>query len=474
MNRSQALKVIALIALAAPSARAQDAPRRNEVRPPVVRTAASRPFGTQQELATMQQAWLAKRLDTFVPSLMRREGIDFWVISMREYNEDPVFTSIVSPETFAARRRTIYIFFDKCAATNQPAAPACIERIALGGTSQGGVWTARRSTKAVTAAVNGRQAELWGDEQWQALKQVIEEKNPKVIGINRSKTFAFTDGLTSGELQGMSEALGERWTSKFRDAEELPLELIASRLPDEEAFFQKMTAHVWAMTQEMFSSRVITPGKTRTSELVWWWRQRVADEGLATWFQPSISVQRKGVTDVGADPVIQRGDVLHCDVGITVARLNTDTQHNGYVLLPGETDAPAGLKKALANANAMQDIAMEEIRPGRTGNEILKSVLDRMKAKGIDGTMYSHPIGIHGHGSGPPIGLWDYQDGVPGRGDAKVTASMWYSIELQATTPVAEWGGQPVRMAQEEDMIIGADGRARWALKRQDKLFLVK
>jgi Xaa-Pro aminopeptidase len=474
MNRSQALKVIALIALAAPSARAQDAPRRNEVRPPVVRTAASRPFGTQQELATMQQAWLAKRLDTFVPSLMRREGIDFWVISMREYNEDPVFTSIVSPETFAARRRTIYIFFDKCAATNQPAAPACIERIALGGTSQGGVWTARRSTKAVTAAVNGRQAELWGDEQWQALKQVIEEKNPKVIGINRSKTFAFTDGLTSGELQGMSEALGERWTSKFRDAEELPLELIASRLPDEEAFFQKMTAHVWAMTQEMFSSRVITPGKTKTSELVWWWRQRVADEGLATWFQPSVSVQRKGVTDVGADPVIQRGDVLHCDVGITVARLNTDTQHNGYVLLPGETDAPAGLKKALANANAMQDIAMEEIRPGRTGNEILKSVLDRMKAKGIDGTMYSHPIGIHGHGSGPPIGLWDYQDGVPGRGDAKVTASMWYSIELQATTPVAEWGGQPVRMAQEEDMIIGADGRARWALKRQDKLFLVK
>ena len=45
------------------------------------------------------------------------------------------------------------------------------------------------------------------------------------------------------------------------------------------------------------------------------------------------------------------GDVLHCDVGITVARLNTDTQHNAYVLKEGETDAPEGLKKALANAN---------------------------------------------------------------------------------------------------------------------------
>ena len=172
--------------------------------------------------------------------------------------------------------------------------------------------------------------------------------------------------------------------------------------------------------------------------------------------------------------MILRGDVLHCDVGITVARLNTDTQHNAYVLLPGETDAPAGLKKALANANIMQDIAMEEIRPGRTGNEVLKSVLERMRARSVNGTMYSHPIGMNGHGAGPLVGLWDYQDGVPGRGDAKVGPSMWYSIELQATTPVPEWGGQQVRMAQEEDMMIGADGKARWAHRRQDTLFLVR
>ena len=117
---------------------------------------------------------------------------------------------------------------------------------------------------------------------------------------------------------------------------------------------------------------------------------------------------------------------------------------------------------------------MDEIRPGRTGNEILTASRSRMKAKQIDGTVYSHPIGLHGHGAGPLIGLWDYQDGVPGRGDAKVIPSMWFSIELQATTPVPEWNGQAVRMAQEEDAIVGADGKIRWALKRQDKLFLVK
>jgi hypothetical protein len=438
--------------------------------------AAERPFGTLREQAAMQQAWLKERLATFLPPLMRKYGIDLWVVPMREYNEDPVFTSIVAPETFAARRRTIYVFFDKCAAAGSPVAAACIERLALGGTSQGGVFETRTSTRAVTggAAVGGRRAELWGDEQWELLKTVIEERKPRLIGINRSTVFAFTDGLSSGELDGMSRALGPSWTAKFKDAERLPLDLIASRLPAEEAFFQKMTALVWQMTQTMFSEKVIVPGKTRTSDLVWWWRQRVNDQGLGTWFQPSVDVQRQGAPTLEADPVILPGDVLHCDVGITVARLNTDTQHLAYVLKPGETDAPEGLKKALANANALQDITMEEIRVGRTGNEVLQAVLTRMKAARIDGTEYSHPIGMHGHGAGPLIGLWDRQEGVPGRGDATVIPSMWFSIELQATTPVPEWGGQPVRMAQEEDAIVGADGKVRWALRRQDRLFLIR
>ena len=300
-----------------------------------------------------QQAWLKQRLDTFLPALMRANGIDLWVVPMREYNEDPVFNSITAPETFAARRRTIYVFFDKCAATKAPAAASCIERVALGGTSQGGAVRrphldqgGRRLPSAAARRSSG------ATNSGRLLKQVIEERKPSVIGIDRSTVFAFSDGLSSGELKGMSEALGAAWTSKFKDAERLPLDLIASRLPEEEAFFNKMTALVWQMTQTMFSDKVIVPGQTRTSDLVWWWRQRTNDQGLGTWFQPSIEVQRQGVTpeSLGADPVIQPGDVLHCDVGITVARLNTDTQHMAYVLRPGETDAPAGLKRALANA----------------------------------------------------------------------------------------------------------------------------
>ncbi|MEX2181356.1 MAG: M24 family metallopeptidase [Gemmatimonadaceae bacterium] len=437
-----------------------------------------RPFGTLREQAVLQQRWLDARLRTVLPALMRKHGVDAWVIPMREYNEDPTFSSLVSPTTFAARRRTIYVFYDRCAKDGRtdPGDGSCIERIALGGSSQGGLYDARRAATTVAADVGGRQAELWGDSQWQVLKQVLEERDPRVIAINVSRTFAFSDGLTAGERDGMTAALGERWSARFRSVDALPLEFIATRLPEEEVVYRQMQELVWSLTQRMFSAAEITPGVTRTSDLVWWWRQRVNDLGLGTWFQPSVSVQRRGVSSaqLGDDPIIQRGDVLHCDVGIIALGLSTDTQHNGYVLLPGETDAPAGLQRALQNANRLQDLLLEELRAGRTGNEILAATLGRMRAEGIDGTVYSHPIGMHGHGAGPLIGRWDHQDALPGIGEERVIPGMWYSIELQATTRVEEWGGQPVRMAQEEDALVGPDGRPRWALRRQDRLFLVR
>jgi hypothetical protein len=454
-----------------------------------------RPFGTLREQADVQQRWLTRRMSIVLPMMMRKHGVEMWVVPMREYNEDPVFSSIVSPTTFAARRRTIYVFYDSCGVGRVRFAPASpvaapkpqtpnpkpcdIERIALGGTSQGGVFSAVRSTKPAAGPAGAqaqRQAELWGDEQWQVLKKVVEERKPRSINIDVSHIFAFSDGLSAGELEGMRTALGPSWAQKFKRNDALALDLIAMRLPDEEIAYERMTKVVWGIIDTAFSNAVITPGVTRTQDVVWWMRQKVNDLGLGTWFQPSVEVQRMGATEeqLGDNPIIQRGDVLHCDFGITAYRLNTDTQHMGYVLRDGETDVPPGIQRALENSNKLQDIVTDEIRPGRTGNEILRASLARMRAEGIDGTVYTHPIGLHGHGAGPLIGLWDYQDGVPGRGDAKVIPSMWFSIELQATTPVPEWKGQPLRSAQEEDAMVSAEGVIRWAWQRQTKYWLVR
>jgi hypothetical protein len=114
------------------------------------------------------------------------------------------------------------------------------------------------------------------------------------------------------------------------------------------------------------------------------------------------------------------------------------------------------------------------MHPGRTGNEVLGDVLHAMREAKIDGSVYTHPIGDHGHAAGPLIGLWDLQQGVPGRGDVPLVAGSWFSIELQASTPVPEWDSQKLSVALEEDAVLDEQGRMSWVLKRQTEYHLVK
>ncbi|MCI0693038.1 aminopeptidase P family protein [candidate division KSB1 bacterium] len=418
-----------------------------------------------REQATIQQEWLKLRLERVLPTLMRRDGVQMWLIICREYNEDPVFFSLVSATQFAARRRTIYVFFDRGEKDG-------IERLALGGGAQGGLYTVYRDSE-----VENR--ELWGQGQWALLRKLIEERQPKTIAIDISHTHAFSDGLSAGEYEQLTDALGEKWKSRFVRAENLPLDFISIRLPEMMPIYRQMMDTVHWLINRAFSNEVITPDKTTNDDVVWWLRQTVNDMGLGTWFHPTVRVQRPGmpfgsILSERAETVIERGDVLHVDFGITAMRLNTDTQHMGYVLQAGEKDVPAGIKKALANTNRMQDLLVERMRPGRSGNEVLADALAAMKAAGINSTIYTHPIGDHGHGAGPLVGLWDRQQGVPGRGDVPILPNTWFSIELSAQTEVPEWGGQPLWVGQEEDAFIDADGKINWVLARQTQYHLVK
>jgi Xaa-Pro aminopeptidase len=388
-----------------------------------------------------------------------------WLVICREYNEDPVFFSLVSPTTMAARRRTIYVFYDRGEVEG-------VERLALGGGSNGGLYTVYRDPEA-----EGR--EIYGEGQWKLLRKLVDERKPSTIALNVSPTHAFSDGLSAAERDKLEDTLGPENMKRVVRAENLPLEYISVRVPEMLPTYRHMMEIVHSMIGRAFSNEVITPGKTTNQDVVWWLRQRVAESALGTWFQPSVRVQKPSKAEVSfiaeeAPVVIERGDVLHVDFGITALRLNTDTQHMGYVLRAGETDVPAGIKKALANANRLQDIVMERMRPGRSGNEVLADALAQMRAEKIDGTVYCHPIGDHGHGAGPLIGLWDRQQGVPGRGDVLVLPDTWFSIELGVKTPVPEWGGRELFVGQEEDAFVDRSGRIAWVLKRQTEYHLVR
>lgn len=419
---------------------------------------------SMRKQAEIQQGWLKLRLEKVLPELMRKHGVAMWLVICREYNEDPAYRSLTSPTVFAARRRTILVFTDR--------GEKGIERLALGGGSNGGLYQVYRDPD-----VENR--ELWGESQWATLRKLIAQRDPKNIAVNISQTHAFSDGLSAGEYEKLQQALGAEYSKRLIRAENLPLEYISIRLPEMLPTYKQMMDIVHSIIRRAFSSEVIKPGKTTNQDVVWWMRQRVNDLGLGTWFQTTVDVQRKGSgipSNLAEDTavVIQRGDVLHCDFGITALGLATDTQHMAYVLRAGETDVPAGIKKALANTNRMQDILMEKMNPGRTGNEVLADAIATMKAEKINGTFYTHPIGDNGHGAGPLIGLWDRQEGVPGRGDVKLIPNTWFSIELGSRTPVPEWGGQELSVAQEEDAVLTAEGKMEWVLRRQAKYHLIK
>ncbi len=454
------------VALAAP-ATAQDgfAPTRFDAtvaaRNPTA-PARIHPLPTEREQAAEMQAWVEARLTRVLPALMAEHDVEMWILSMREYGEDPVFWSMVSPTTFAARRRSIYIFHRQEDGT--------VERLALGGTSQGGLFEIYRSPRP---APTGEQAELWGNEQWRLLHEIVSDRDPSNIVLNIDPQWAFSDGLSAGEREALEEALGAEYRGRIRREPNLAIDYIQTRVPEMLPRYERIQETVHAIIAEAFSNAVITPGVTTTEDVIWWLRQRVTELGMRVWFQPSVSVQRAGDVPSDGPVVIERGDLLWTDFGVVALRLKTDTQHQGYVLREGETEAPPGLRACMAASNRMQEIQLEEMEPGRTGNEVLAASRARMEAEGIEGTFYTHPIGDHGHGAGPLIGLWDRQEGVPGRGDVPIRPDTWFSIELQAVAPIPEWGGKRAQCRQEEEAMVDGTGARRWVFRRQSRHHLV-
>jgi Xaa-Pro aminopeptidase len=406
--------------------------------------------------ATVRNDWLRQRLDTVLPALMAREGFDMWIIAAREYNEDPVIMTLLPEPSMAARRRTILVFSRK--------PDGSVERITLDRYGFGDFYT--RGWDPDT------------EDQDACLARVVRERDPQTIGMDMSLTFAFGDGLTHTEYTRIAAALGKQYLARVKSAERLCVGWLETRIAAELEVYPSIVALGHTIIAEAFSSRTIVPGSTTTEDVVWWMRQTMHDAGLRAWFQPSITIQ-------GADErwdsiqrtddrriLIQHGDLLHCDMGFYYLGLATDQQQNAYVLKPGEEDAPEGLTAALAAGNKLQDILCRELTVGRTGNDVLRVALADARDAGLTPSIYTHPLGYHGHAAGPTIGLWDRQDGVPGNGDYPVFDHTCYSIELNVRHPVPEWDGQEVRIALEEDVIL-AGGKVSWLSGRQTALHVI-
>ena len=413
-----------------------------------------------QERAEIVDTWLEERVETVLPEIMRRSGIDMWVIIAREYNEDPVIKTLLPATWQSARRTTILIAYD-------PGEGKPLETFGI----------SRYNTGKVFKTMWNKEEE---PDQWKALADMIASKNPKKIGINKSNTFALADGISATHYDQLMDVLPKKYQSRVVSAENIAIGWLETRTQSEMLVYQNIVRMAHQIIAEGFSEKVIQPGFTSTDDVVWWYRDRIRELGFTTWFHPSVSIQRadpesfdhlRAFSERPNQQTILPGDLVHVDFGITYLRLNTDTQQHVYILRSDEKTAPDYLKTAFKTGNRVQDILTSKFKTGASGNEILQGALDQCKAEGIKGVIYTHPIGFHGHAAGTTIGLWDQQGGVPGKGDYPLYKNTAHSIELNAGVYIEEWK-KDIRIMLEEDAFFDGE-KVHYIDGRQTELMTI-
>ena len=410
-----------------------------------------------KERATFINKLQKDRLNNLLPELMEKTGIDMWVLIAREYNEDPIIKTMLPPTWLNARRTTILVF-------SLDSQTKVFESVAI-----------------ARYAFGENIPSIWNKEQqpnqWEALKDYIVNKNPKKLGINISSFEPLADGLSKYHFDQLHKILPQKFKKRIVSAEDLAISWIETRTKLEMTVYSQLVEISSSIIREAFSTKVITPGITSTDDVVWWMREKVLELGLQTWFHPTVDVQRKDDSDLYAFDnkskldIIQPGDLIHCDFGISYLTLNTDTQELGYILKPGEKNAPDFLIDAMSQGNRVQDILTNNFRYGATGNEILKKSLEQGKAEGLRPSIYTHPLGTYGHSAGTTVGMWDSQGGVPITGDYPLQYNTAYAIELNTTVYIPEWK-KDIRIMLEVPGFFGEDG-FRYIKGRQTELLLI-
>ncbi|WP_409291914.1 M24 family metallopeptidase [Peribacillus sp. SCS-37] len=390
---------------------------------------------------------LMERLDHFLPGIMERHKADMWIMAAREYNEDPLFETFFPSAIDSSRRLTILVFsrtddgrVERLALHSDPKWEPCYKRD----------WQVSRET------------------QFEALSRIVKERSPGRAALNFSSVHAVCDGATHSLFEQIREALKSQADTEIMSSEAMAVEWLETRTKRELAVYRQIAWLTREIAVEALTGTII-PGNTHTQDMVEWIRQRVHDLGLKTSFCPTVDVQRQGEGNTRMETIILPGDIVHLDFGLHYLGLATDTQLLAYVLKPGETEPPEGLKKAISIANRLEDIISANFAEGKTGNRIFHDSMAEAESEGIKAMIYSHPIGVHCHGAGPILGLYDLQGNVPVRGEYPVRDQTCYAMEFNITCFVQEWN-QEVTLFMEESTAFAA-GRLGFLTSRQTEFF---
>ena len=396
--------------------------------------------------------WLARKRLMLLEQ-MREHGIEMWIVVSEEFHPDPV-TQYVAPPLRYTRRRDVMVFVD-----------AGEDGLAAYSDYWRPTEDYRRFFQPLPAARNAR-----GIQDTRAgLGALMERYGPATIGLNIGGSRGHDSALTHDSYLFLADALGPEAESRFVSAADLIEDVFDTRLPEELEHYRQLVLATDVIAQTAFSNVVITPGETRAGDIKWFFEETIAELGVGgvPWFEIHVAVQRYDpdygemipyVHPAPDDLVFQRGDIIHLDCGFDYIGFASDWQKVAYILREGEDDVPEGLKAALRNANLVHEAFASEPRPGMTGWEATLAIAARLEGVDFLPSLYSHPIGYHGHALGPNINARDMDLSSPPERDSRLRNGAYRSIEFSATSAVPEYGGGRVTIPMEDDGYLTPDG----------------
>lgn len=420
----------------------------------------------------IRKAIVLEKLDTAVLPAMRAHNIDMWIVLDRENHPEPLHEEVGGGFSGV---RGAYIFFD-----NGAAKP---EKIYFGSHEQA-------SNSVVGQVYDVKQYYGYSKEGLTPLlREAVQKRKPKKIGVNTSATLPEADGLTVGLKDFLVTAIGPEYAKNITSAELVVRDFRTTRTPLETKLYKQLLAWTARWEEGALSDANVIVGKTSAVDIAWHLQDTALSMGLTGEGTPRV-VRNGDLLPLNApDITIQPGDIISIDGGMQMLGYHTDIKRAAYVLKPGETEPPKSIQEAWqTTVHTIGDLYASRMKPGAVGHEVWKALMDDTTKLGYEvaypdaggraATTSKAEVGVYGHSTGNDahdIGARIAQDWPFAYGDRvrfPLRQGEWASLEFHVSTPIPEWGGKTWYARHEETAQIGSNG-AEWMIPRQEKLLLI-
>jgi Xaa-Pro dipeptidase len=330
-----------------------------------------------------------KRVEHLLPDAMRRANIDSWLIICRENANDPL-AAHVGCENAGARAAVMFF-----------STGLGVEALAISpwgdhsGFQEAGIFD--------TVIVLQR-----GESLWDSVVNELQQRAPIKIGLN-SSSRPIADGLSYTLRRELETALGAGLTQSIVSAEEVVIEWLSVKLPEEIEILRDAARITEQLQHDVYAQ--VVPDKSTEADVARYLKQRMQELGVEDAWAPAQNPAVNAGLDRGhaqpTDRIVRHGDIIQIDFGIKVYGIwCTDIQRFAYVLHPGEDVPPADALKKWEHAKEGSRRAFKAMKPGASGLDVDKAQREYMEVAGSQPVIWytGHPVGYWAHDVGPMLG----------------------------------------------------------------------